>query len=71
MTERADLTIPPALTRAFPPATDALLDLLRARIDDEMLEDISRADYGEDAENHLRVLRGIRDSGRIPAYRMC
>lgn len=58
--------MPPALPAAFPPAPDALLHLLRARVDDGMLREIARADYGMDEEEHLAALLPIRDRGEIP-----
>jgi hypothetical protein len=36
-------------------------------VDDDMLEEISLADYGQDGAEHLHVLRDIRDWGRVPA----
>jgi hypothetical protein len=61
------LPIPPDLLHAFPPSPNALLDLLRARIDDSMLLEIARADYGMDADEHLAAVRAIRDTGAVPA----
>ncbi|HEX8272916.1 MAG TPA: hypothetical protein VF615_09790 [Longimicrobiaceae bacterium] len=58
--------IPPALLQAFPPAPDALLHLLRARMDDGMLREIARADYGMDEDEHLVALLPIRDRGEVP-----
>lgn len=69
--DAAQPALPPELLKAFPPAPDALLDLLRARVDDEMLDEMSRADNGEDAEYHLREGRHIRDSGTIRETRFC
>lgn len=60
-------SLPPALAAAFPPSPDALLDLLRPRVDDGMLREIARADYGVDEDAHLAALRGIRDAGEVPA----
>ena len=48
------------------PSPDALLDLLRGRVDDAMLQEIAAADYGMEADTHLRELRRIRDTGRVP-----
>lgn len=59
------IPLPPELARAFPPSPNALLDLLRTRVDDGMLLDIARADYGMDADEHLEVLRAIRDTGAV------
>ena len=58
--------IPPALLAAFPPAPGALLHLLRARVDDGMLREIARADYGMDEDEHLAALLPIRDRGEVP-----
>lgn len=60
------IPLPPDLARAFPPSPNALLDLLRMRVDDGMLLDIARADYGNDADEHLRAVRVIRDTGAVP-----
>jgi hypothetical protein len=59
------MNIPAALVAAFPPSQDALLDFARKRIDDSMLLEIARADYGCDAEAHLAALRPIRDEGSV------
>jgi len=50
----------------FDPEPEGLLRQISQHIDDEMLTEISRADYGEDAEQHLIALRMIRDTGRFP-----
>lgn len=60
-------TLPPELAEAFPPSPDALLDLLRPRVDDGMLREIAQADYGMDEDAHLAALLPIRDSGAILA----
>jgi hypothetical protein len=49
------------------PSPSALLDLLRARVDDALLREIAEADYGQDATAHFRALRAIRDQGTVPA----
>lgn len=49
------------------PESEGLLREISKHISDEMLEWISRADYGEDAEKHLVALRQIRDTGTFPA----
>ena len=43
------------------PAPDALLSALMPLIDDTMLQEIARADYGEDEDKHLAQLRRVRD----------
>ncbi len=57
---------PPDLFSVLHPAPNALLDLLRGRIDDAMLSGIAGADYGQEYGEHLRALRSIRDTGRVP-----
>jgi hypothetical protein len=54
----------PLLDRCEPSPT-ALLDWLRSRIEDDMLEEIARADYGWAANEHLAALRRIRDEGTV------
>jgi hypothetical protein len=61
------MDIPAELMAAFPPSADLLLDSLRRAIDDAMLTEIARADYGHMADEMLAELRPIRDSGIIPA----
>ena len=61
------MDIPQSLLKAFPPSRDRLLDLVRRSIDDDMLRDIARADYGFDAEASFADLKTIRDHGLIPA----
>jgi len=60
------MEIPAALIVAFPPSADLLLDCARRHIDDGMLMEIARADYGLDVDAHLAALRPIRDQGIIP-----
>jgi hypothetical protein len=55
-----------ATAHSLDPAADALLALLRAQIDDGMLEEIAAADYGHRIEENLAALRQIRDTGEIP-----
>lgn len=43
------------------PDQDALLLELSNHITDEMLDEIARADYGQDQELHLAPLRSLRD----------
>lgn len=45
---------------------DELLHRISGHIDDEMLEWISTADYGADAEEHLVALRKVRDTLTFP-----
>jgi len=54
------------LLKRFDPEPDGLLRAISAHVDDEMLTEISLADYGEDAEGHLAALRMIRDTGTFP-----
>lgn len=50
----------------FKPEPDALLREIAQHVDDEMLEWIAEADYGQDREKHLIALRQIRDLGTFP-----
>jgi hypothetical protein len=54
-----------ALIGSLRPSPDILLDVLRPNIDDSMLEEIAKADYGADVEEHLAGLRRIRDERLI------
>ena len=47
------------LLKRFEPSSCELLDILRRRVDDSMLDEIAQADYGEDAKEHLVTLRRI------------
>ena len=60
------MNLPPVLVEAFQPAPDLLLDIARRQIDDGMLLEIARADYGMDDQLHLAALRIIRDQGKVP-----
>ena len=60
------MDIPPSVISAFPPSPDLLLDRTRRRIDDAMLMEIARADYGQRADEMFAALRPIRDQGIIP-----
>ncbi|OGR64539.1 MAG: hypothetical protein A2X31_08265 [Elusimicrobia bacterium GWB2_63_22] len=51
----------------FAPDPEALLNRLRPLINDRMLAVIAGADYGNEAEEHLRELKPIRDNGAVPA----
>jgi hypothetical protein len=44
-----------------------LLDVVRGRVDDSMLREIARADYGCGADEAFVGLRSIRDEGVVPA----
>jgi hypothetical protein len=59
--------IPAALVALFPPSADLLLDRARRQMDDTMLMQVARADYGEMADEMFAELRPIRDKGIIPA----
>jgi hypothetical protein len=61
------MDIPPDLLTVFPPSDQLLVDVTRRFIDDDMLEEIARADYGMDADLHLAALQPIRDIGTVPA----
>jgi len=50
----------------FDPDADVLLRAIAAHINDEMLEVISIADYGDRADEHLVALRQVRDTGTFP-----
>jgi hypothetical protein len=54
------------LLNRFKPEGHVLLPAISAHISDEMLECVSRADYGEDSDKHLFALRQIRDTGSMP-----
>lgn len=61
---RSDFTefdLPDRVTETFPPDRSRLFDLVRSQTTDEMLEAVSRADYGQDAPAHLLELKRIRD----------
>ena len=51
----------------FEPDPDVLLREISAHIDDNILDWISRADYGSRADEHMVALRQIRDTGTFPA----
>src|SRR5438105_12750580 len=60
-------TIPPILIKTFPPYPDALLAKAGELVTDDMLEEISGADYGMDADAHFAALLTIRDQVRVTA----
>lgn len=49
------------------PDQDALFSKIAEHITDDMLEEISRADYGNDADEHLAALRRLRNTGELSA----
>lgn len=51
---------------AFPPDGMRLLEQTARLATDEMLVEISQADYGMDADEHYETVRAIRDSCRVP-----
>ncbi len=56
----------PDLLALFDPSPDALLNLLRERVDDPILRAIAAADYGQGLEENFRKLKEIRKTGQIP-----
>jgi hypothetical protein len=54
------------LLNLFEPEPDGLLRQISEHVNDEVLEWISTADYGEDADEHLATLRQVRDTGTFP-----
>lgn len=54
------------LLKLFDPEPDCLLRRISEHVDDEVLEWISTADYGERADEHLAALRQVRDTGAFP-----
>lgn len=60
------MEIPRPLIREFPPSETLLLERARRHVDDAMLVDIARADYGNMADEMFVELRPIRDIGHIP-----
>lgn len=59
------MILPEIVLKLFPPAKTLLLDQVRKQVDDQMLHDISMADYGCDADKALSALLPIRDRGEI------
>ncbi|HTW80838.1 MAG TPA: hypothetical protein VME23_14930 [Terracidiphilus sp.] len=64
--EQADQAMIVDLLNQLDPDPDALLREISKHIDDEMLERISTADYGADADEHMTALRQVRDTGTFP-----
>jgi hypothetical protein len=54
------------LLNRFEPEAEGLLRDISAHIDDEMLEEIAAADYGQDMDKRIVGLRQIRDTGTFP-----
>ena len=54
------------LLNRFDPEPEGLLREISKHIDDEMLEQIASADYGQDSEKHFMALRQIRDTSTFP-----
>jgi hypothetical protein len=54
------------LLKLFEPESEGLLRQISEHVDDEILERISTADYGSDADGHLAALRQVRDTGTFP-----
>jgi hypothetical protein len=54
------------LLNRFDPDGDVLLRAISAHVSDEMLECISRADYGIDADKHFAALHLLRDDLTFP-----
>jgi hypothetical protein len=52
--------------RLFEPHAGLILQRLAAHIDEGMLWDIAKADYGQQAKEHHAVLRRMRDEGFVP-----
>lgn len=59
--------IPELLLQAFPPDADSLLARCCDLAADDLLEEISQADYGIDASRHFAALKLIRDARAVPA----
>jgi hypothetical protein len=54
------------LLNLFEPEPDGLLRQISEHIGDDVLEWISTADYGSEADGHLAALRQVRDTGTFP-----
>ncbi len=55
------------LLQPLAPDPEAIFNRLRPLITDRMLKVIAAADYGNEAEEHLKELKPIRDNGVFPA----
>lgn len=58
---------PEELLELLAPDPAAIFNRLRPLISDRMLEVIAGADYGNEAEEHLKKLKPIRNNGAVPA----
>ena len=58
---------PEELLELLAPDPAAIFNRLRPLISDRILEVIAGADYGNEAEEHLKELKPIRDNGAVPA----
>jgi hypothetical protein len=54
------------LLNRFEPDGEVLLRAISVHVNDEMLDCISMADYGDRADEHLVALRQVRDTGTFP-----
>ena len=54
------------LLATFGPDRDGLLQKVSELVDDQMLVEIAKADYGQDVPEHLSELRQIRDAAAVP-----
>jgi hypothetical protein len=61
-----DIWMQTSILDRFNPSDSKLLALLFDRVDDGMLLEIARADYGDDVEIHLAALQRIRAGENIP-----
>jgi hypothetical protein len=57
----------PFLEKLFPPDPERIFDEARRLADDESLQEIARADYGQQADEMFVLLRSIRDTGELPS----
>lgn len=60
------LATPQCLVDAYPPDAALLLARFRGLVDEDMIREISEADYGSDAEEHLAALLKIWREGVLP-----
>jgi hypothetical protein len=65
--ERIAAALPSSVIRAFPPSENAMSAAISQIVSDEMLIEISKADYGSNWEQHLAELYAIRDSLSVPS----
>ena len=57
--------IPSEFLKLYEPSRDSALNYFRARIDESMLREISKADRGRDAHRHFEAMIPIWKEGRI------